>query len=188
MHWLDFILILVLGIGGLLGLRSGLLWQIARIVIFAFAIYCCINYHEVPAGWIKDTFTGLSDGTTWLVAYIITFLGVCLAGFLITFILEGVLKAANLKPIDRILGALVGVLKAGLVCGGVLTGVVLYGPAQTKEAIGDSYLAPQLLEGMRYVLAAVPEKVKDELGDSLEKIKKQHADKFRDSRASRNPS
>ncbi len=178
MHWLDFVLLLVLGIGGLLGLRSGLLWQVARIVIFAGAVYCCIRYHEVPAGWIKGNFTGLTDGTTWLVAYIVTFLGVCLAGFLITFILEGFLKAAHLKPIDRLLGGLFGVLKASLLCGGVLTGVVLYGPSQSKEAIGDSSLAPRMLEGMRYVLALVPEKVKDDLGQSLEQIKKQHDDKF----------
>src|SRR5437763_7417390 len=161
MHWLDFVLILVLGIGGLLGLRSGLLWQVARIVIFAGAVYCCINYHEIPTGWIKNNFTGLTEPTTWLVAYIVTFLGVCLAGFLITFVLECFLRAAHLKLIDRLLGALFGVLKAALLCGGVLTGIVLYGPPQSKEAIGDSTLAPQMLEGMRYVLALVPEKVKE---------------------------
>ena len=180
MNWLDIILILVLGIGGLLGLRSGLLWQVARIVIFIAAVYCCIQYHNIPAAWLKNNFSSLSEGTTWLAAYVITFLSVCLGGFLITFILEGFLRAANLKPIDRILGALFGILKAALLCGGVLLGVALYGPSDTKEAIGDSYLAPQLLEGMRYVIAAVPEKVKDELSDALKEIKKQHAEKFRD--------
>src|SRR3954471_11868197 len=111
MNCLDFVLIPVLGIGGLLGLRSGLLWQVARIVIFAAAVYCCIRYHEVPVAWIKDHFTGLTDVTTSLVAYIVTFLGVCLAGFLLTFILECLLRAAHLKLVDRLLGALFGVVK-----------------------------------------------------------------------------
>ena len=30
MYWLDFVLLLVLGIGAFLGARSGLLWQVAR--------------------------------------------------------------------------------------------------------------------------------------------------------------
>jgi membrane protein required for colicin V production len=174
MHWLDFVLILVLGVGGLLGLRSGLLWQVARIVIFAAAVYCCIQYHDIPVAWIKDNFTGLTPVTTALVAYIVTFLGVCLAGFLITFFLESLLRAAHLKLIDRLLGGVFGVLKAALLCGGVLTGIVLYGPPQSKEVIADSTLAPQMLEGMRYVLALVPEKVKEELSHSIQEIKKQH--------------
>ncbi len=181
MHWLDFVLILVFGVGGLLGLRSGLLWQVARIVIFAAAIYCCINYHEIPARWLKDNFEGLNEGTSWLAAYVVTFLGVCLVGFLITYALECFLRAANLKPVDRLLGAVFGVLKAALVCGGVLTGFALYGSPQMREAIGDSYIAPPLLEGMKVVLAAIPEKIKEDLSESLEKIKQHSADKLRPS-------
>ena len=50
MYWLDFVLLLVLGIGAFLGARSGLLWQVARIVTFVLAVYACIRYHGVVAG------------------------------------------------------------------------------------------------------------------------------------------
>ena len=51
MHWLDFVLLLVLGVGAFLGARSGLLWQVARVITFFLAIYACIHYHGIAAGW-----------------------------------------------------------------------------------------------------------------------------------------
>src|ERR1700688_4526874 len=98
MHWLDFILILVLGIGGLLGLRSGLLWQVARLVVFAAAIYACIHYNSDVAAQLLQWFEGLNDSTAKLMAHIVTFLGVCLIGLIITMILEHFLRAVHLKP------------------------------------------------------------------------------------------
>ena len=62
MHWLDFILIVILGIGALLGLRSGLLWQVARVVIFVAAIYGCIHFHDDVANLLHKNFEGLNDG------------------------------------------------------------------------------------------------------------------------------
>ena len=142
MHWLDIILILALVLGGLLGLRSGLLWQVARIVIFLAAVYACIHHHEYARDWLEQHFTGLNAGTTWLAAYVVTFLGVCLAGFLVTWILEYFLRAAHLKPLDRLLGGLIGILKTALICGALLTGVVLYGSESTRETVGRSSIAP----------------------------------------------
>src|SRR5437660_1512735 len=104
MHWLDFILILVLGIGGLLGLRSGLLWQVARLAIFFGAIYACIHYNSAVSQELQKHFDGLNGSTSQLMAHIVTFLGVCLIGLIITLILEHFLRAVHLKPLDRLLG------------------------------------------------------------------------------------
>ena len=49
---LFFVLLLVLGIGAFLGARSGLLWQVARVVTFFLAVYACIHYHGIAAGWL----------------------------------------------------------------------------------------------------------------------------------------
>lgn len=179
MHWLDFVLFVVLGIGGLLGLRSGLLWQVARLVIFAAAIYGCIHYHKEVAHELDKVFDGLTESTAQLLAFAVIFLGVCLGGSLITWFLEHMLQAVHLKPLDRLLGAAVGVLKAGLLAGGLLTGMVLYGSKETQESMADSTIAPQLLEGTRWVLAAVPQQIKDDLGKKLDGMRKTAAEKAR---------
>jgi membrane protein required for colicin V production len=177
MPWLDIVLVLVMLVGGLLGLRSGLLWQVARIVIFAAAIYACIHYHGHAVKFLSENFDGLASETSSLLAYVVTFLGVCLAGFLITFVLESFLRATNLKPLDRVLGAIFGIVKTALLCGGLLTGGMLYGSEKTRDMVGESNFAPPLLKGMSLVLAAVPEKVKQDLDDALEKMKRHQAEK-----------
>jgi membrane protein required for colicin V production len=172
MNWFDTILVFLMLLGALLGVRSGLLWQVARIVIFLGAIYACVHYHGHAAQFLSDNFDNLSPDTTGLLAYVVTFLGVCLTGFLVTWFLEGFLQAAKLKPLDRVLGGLFGLLKTGLILGGVLTGVVLYGSESTREKVASSHLAPWLLDGAQMVLTAIPEKIKSDLDAAMEKLKK----------------
>ena len=47
MHWLDVTILVVLAIGALFGARSGLLWQVARLVTFGVSLYTCIYYHQL---------------------------------------------------------------------------------------------------------------------------------------------
>lgn len=180
MHWLDFVLLLVLGFGALLGLRSGLLWQVARVLTFALAIYACIHYHTVAAGWLADHLSGLNEVTTYLLAYLVTFLTVYLVCFIVTHLMERALRAAKLKPVDRLLGAVVGVLKAGLVAGGVLLGVAVYATPASDKTLAESKIAPVLLKGMRVVILAVPQKYKDSLSETLDRVQKEGAEKLQE--------
>jgi membrane protein required for colicin V production len=178
MHWLDITLLIVLGIGALFGARSGLLWQIARIVTFAVAIYVCLYYHDFATSLITPY---LMEGTPATVAtvagYVITFLSVYLVLYGITLILERALKAAKLKTMDRLLGAGLGMLKAGLLAGAVLMGAAVFGTPKTDEVLAGSRLAPVFLQGMRAVVVAVPQDYKDQLAASLERIKQAGMDR-----------
>jgi len=170
MYWLDFVLLLVLGIGAFLGARSGLLWQVARIVTFFLAVYACIHYHGIAAGWLLQHLRAESPVVPWLLAYLVTFLAVYAVCMVITYVLERMLRAAKLKPMDRLLGAGVGALKAGLLAGAILLGVALYDP-DADGVLGESKVAPALLKTMRVVIVAVPQQYKDKLGDTLERLK-----------------
>jgi membrane protein required for colicin V production len=179
MHWLDFVLLLVLGFGMLLGLRSGLLWQVARVVTFALAIYACVHYHTVAADWLASNVRGLTELTGKLLAYLVTFVAVYLVCFLVTHLLERALRAAKLKPLDRLLGAAVGVLKAGLLAGGVLMGVAVYAP-DAEPTLAESKVAPVLLKGMRVIIVAVPQQFKDRFNETLDRIKKDGTEKLKE--------
>jgi membrane protein required for colicin V production len=172
MHWLDITLLIVLGIGALLGARSGLLWQVARIVTFAVAIYVCLYYHDYAASLIAPYLTEGTPATVSTVAgYVVSFLGVYLVLYGITLILEKMLKAAKLKTMDRLLGAGFGLLKAGLLAGAVLMGMAVFAAPQTDEMLADSRLAPVFLQVMRGVIVAVPRDYKDQFTAALDRIK-----------------
>ncbi|SRR6266536_4359326 len=169
MYWLDFVLLLVLGIGAFLGARSGLLWQVARIVTFFLAVYACIHYHGIAAGWLLQHLRAESPVVPWLLAYLVTFLSVYAVCMLITYVLERMLRAAKLKPMDRLLGAGVGILKAGLLAGAILMGVAVYDP-DADGALAESKVAPVLLKSMRVVIVAVPDDFKKSLEKAKERI------------------
>jgi membrane protein required for colicin V production len=180
MYWLDFVLLVILGIGALLGARSGLLWQVARVVTFALAIFTCVKYHHVAADWLTRNITGISPLVSGLLAYGVTFLAVYLVCFLVFHMLEKALRAANLKPMDRLLGAVAGVLKASLLAGAVLMGVALYATPESDDTLAQSKIAPVLLKEMRVVIVAVPQKYKDDLSHTLDRLKKDAANKVKE--------
>jgi len=168
MHWLDFVLLLVLAFGAFLGARSGLLWQVARVLTFFLAIYFCIHHHTTVAGWLLQTMRGASPTVTWLLAYLVTFLSVYAACMVITYVLEKALHAARLKPVDRVFGAIIGIIKAGLLAGAILLGVALYAaPGEADNALGESKVAPVLLKTMKVVIVSVPQQNNDRLGETL---------------------
>jgi membrane protein required for colicin V production len=173
MHWLDITLLVVLALGALLGARSGLLWQVARIVTFGVAFYVAIYYHEPVADLLKTYLTGTSPLLVSALSYAAAFCAVYLVLYGITLLLERALKASRLKALDRFLGAGFGLLKAALFVGAVLMGVALYSTPQTDAVMAESKLAPVLLEGMRAVSVAVPQNYKDDLNASLERIRKE---------------
>jgi membrane protein required for colicin V production len=178
MHWLDITLLIVLGIGALLGARSGLLWQVARIVTFCVAIYVCLYYHDYASSLIAPYLTDGTPATVATVAgYIITFLGVYLVLYGITLILEKMLKAAKLKTMDRLLGAGFGLLKAGLLAGAVLMGMAVFATPQTDDVLAQSRMAPAFLQVMRAVIVAVPRDYKEQLSEALDRIKQVAADR-----------
>jgi membrane protein required for colicin V production len=180
MHWLDITLLVVLGLGTLLGARSGLLWQVARLVTFAVAFFVSIFYHEPIANLLGTFLTGTSPLFVSALAYGGTFLSIYLVLHGITLLLERALKASKLKALDRLLGAGFGLLKATLLAGAVLMGVALCATPQTDAAMADSKLAPVLLEGMRAVTVAVPQDYKDQLNASLERIRKEGVQRAND--------
>jgi membrane protein required for colicin V production len=177
MHWLDVTILVVLAIGAIFGARSGLLWQVARLVTFGVSLYVCIYYHQTAqdllAAYLTDAQPLLLSG----LAYVATFLAVYLLLYGITLLLERGLRRTRLKTLDRILGAAFGFTKAALLIGAILMGLAIYPTDQTDAVLSNSLLSPVMLQGMRAVTIAVPQEYKDELNASLERIKKEGTDK-----------
>src|SRR5262245_39811377 len=101
MNWLDITLLVVLGLGAILGARTGLLWQIVRIFSLLTALYGCVYYHGHASQLLGEHLSGTSPFLVNLLAYAFIFAVVYLVVFLIAYILENGLKLARLKPLDR---------------------------------------------------------------------------------------
>ena len=54
MHWLDILILVVLGIGAAMGFASGLLWQVARIVGLGVSLYVAIAANADVTEWLTQ--------------------------------------------------------------------------------------------------------------------------------------
>lgn len=180
MHWLDITLLIVLALGALLGARRGLLWQVARILTFALAIYVCIYYHDTVAAWIGPYLRDASAVVVSVLAYVAAFLAVYLVCYGLTMLVEAGVKAAKLKTTDRVLGAALGALKAALLSGAVMMGLAVAGVPHTDGAIGQSYVAQVELQMMRGVIVAVPAEYKEQFAEARDRIQKAGTEKAKE--------
>lgn len=171
MNWVDIGLAIVLLVGGVLGAISGLLWQVARLLIFAIAMYMTLYFHEPVGAWLATKMTTTSPAVLKGLAYFVTFTGTYLVLFLITVLIEKAVKAVELKPVDRVLGAALGAFKAALVCGVVLMGIVVVPIQSLQPDVEASTLGPPVLAFTRALILAVPEEQKQKITEWFEQAK-----------------
>src|ERR1051325_2868989 len=111
MHWLDILILVVLGVGAAMGFCTGLVWQIARVVSLAVSLYVAIMLNTPIADWLSQQGMSLSPAVDRLAAFVVVFLAVYLVLYLITRAIHKAIKASKLETLDRMLGGLLGAVK-----------------------------------------------------------------------------
>jgi membrane protein required for colicin V production len=178
MHWLDITLLIVFALGTILGATRGLVLQVARLLALGVAIYLCVYYHEPIAQWLTPYFLeGASAMVISALTYVLILVGVYAVFFFVTKYLEKVVKVAQLKSTDRALGAGLGLLKAALLSGAVLSALAVYSGPDMKTTLSESVVAPPLLKAMQALFVAVPDHFKEELNAAVNKVQKAAEDR-----------
>lgn len=173
MYWLDTTILVLLIAGAGLGAWTGLLKQIVRVVGLIAALAAAVFLHSWAAdGLQQSVLQGSNPVVADGLAYGLVFLVVLLAFQLTAMMIDRFLKAAKLKWADRVLGFLVGGLKAALILGAIALAVMVFPPNQaTKDAIQQSPIAPVLAAGVDLAIQAVPSTYTEKLRDGFNKLK-----------------
>jgi membrane protein required for colicin V production len=169
MHWLDTTLLAALSLGAVLGFASGLFWQVARIVSFAVAVAATILLHEPAVRFLSDAV--LRDAEPAILktaAYLGVFLITYILLFLITRLLRMWIRSTEMAPLDRLLGALLGLGKVALVLAVACWALPRWPHAGAKEWHDESTLAPLFARGFDAALTQVPERYKQPILESFD--------------------
>jgi uncharacterized membrane protein required for colicin V production len=171
-YWLDTAILAVVATGAVFGALSGLLWQVARVVGFAAAVYASIYLNDWAARTLQEVVLDGADARLAMVlAYLLVFLAIYLTFFCLTVVLERAMKAVRLQPLNRLFGAGLGAVKAGLLLGALFLGMASYPHPSTREMLDRSLLAPRLAQGAQALLVAVPQEYKDWLADGVQSLR-----------------
>lgn len=152
MNWLDIVLVIVLVIGIVLGIKAGLIKMVVSLAGLILGIFLAGRFYIALAD--KMTFIS-SDQVARVVAYIIIFAVVMIIAAIVAWLLTKFASAILLGWINRLCGAIVGLLVGAIFCGAILAIWVKY-TSMGADVIGGSAIGKFLLNTFPLVLALLP--------------------------------
>jgi membrane protein required for colicin V production len=119
LNYIDLIIAIPLIWGAFNGFRKGLVIEVASLLALAAGIYGAIEFSVYVASWLSDQFEW-SENVIKMLAFVITFIAIMLVVHLIARLIQKLIKLAALGLVNRIFGAVFGVLKYLLITAGLL--------------------------------------------------------------------
>src|SRR5260370_35046516 len=148
-------------------------FQVAGLVVgYLLAAW---EYHRL-ANWFAPHLKSLWLGE--IAGFLIIFFAVLIVAGLAGRIARGVMRKAGLRTIDRILGAVLGLLRGVLVVAVVLTAMAAFAPA--AKWLAGSELAPYFLVGGRAAVWLAPSELRHRVYQGLEYLRQVHSANDRD--------
>jgi len=114
MSTLDIILAVFLLYFAIRGFMQGFIISIATLAGLILGFWAASHFSEFTANWLQHDM-GLKSGNIKLIAYIVTFVIVVVLIFLLGRFMTGVVKTVGLGIVNRLAGALFGIVKGLLI-------------------------------------------------------------------------
>lgn len=153
MTTLDWILVAVLLGSMLLGAWRGLVYEVLSLVGWIVAFVVARTWAQDMAQWLP--LDGWDMQLRYAAGFVLLLVAAMFAWGLVSWLSKQLIEAVGLRPVDRTLGALFGVLR-GVLLLLVLALVIRYTPLHTAPWWQQSALAPWLSEALGMALPALP--------------------------------
>jgi len=140
MNWIDFIIVIILGISLIRGFKDGFVREAASLAALILGIWGAIRFSNLTAGKLDDWFdmTGQYVG---LIAFLVTFGIIVVLIHFIGIFVDKIVKAVALGFLNRLLGLVFGLFKAVLIMSVffvILNAIDAHRPFLPKEKIEGS--------------------------------------------------
>lgn len=151
---LDWIFVAVVLGSMLLGAWRGLVYEVLSLMGWVVAFVVARTWAQEVAVWLP--LDGWDMQLRYAAGFVFLLVGAMFAWGLVSWLSKQLIEAVGLRPVDRSLGALFGLLRGGLLLL-VLALVIQYTPLHTALWWQESGLAPWLTQALGWVLPALPE-------------------------------
>lgn len=153
MSWLDWALLAVLLLSALLGLWRGLVYEVLSLAVWIAAFWLAQAYADLVGAWLPVG--GFSAPLRWAMGFAAVFLAAAFMGGLLSWLVKQLVASVGLRPVDRILGGVFGLLRGGVMLLGI-TMVVSMTPLQSQPLWRESPVAAQLTATLQALRPLLP--------------------------------
>ncbi len=151
MSWLDIIIVIVIAVFAFLGLRMGIIKAVLSLVGLIVGVVLAGRYY-VP---FSEQLTFISsDNIAKIVAFAVILIGVMVIARVAAGLLKRVVSMLMLGWVDRVGGAIFGLVLGATLCGALLAIWIKY--LGMADVIADSALSFLLLDRLPMALALLP--------------------------------
>lgn len=149
---LDGVLLGILVVSMLLGAWRGLIFELFSLVGWVAGFFVARLFAEDVAGLLP--LSGFDATVQYGIGFVLTFVVAVFAWGLLSTLAKKLIEVAGLRPVDRTLGAVFGVLRAAVLIV-VLAVVVVSTPLHTQAWWTQSLAAPWLTDVVASILPAL---------------------------------
>ncbi|HYI95531.1 MAG TPA: CvpA family protein [Bryobacteraceae bacterium] len=159
MNWLDWVLVIFLVVSIANGLREGFVRMGIGFAAMIIGFFAASWFGGMVAGSLQPYIN--SKALAGIVAFLLVFFGVLIAGALIAALLVKVLKIVGLSWADRLLGGAFGVVRGFVVLVVITMVITAFVPKSLPRAVEHSQLAPYVFAASRVLTAATPYEIRE---------------------------
>jgi len=162
MNWLDIILLVVVIASGLIGLRTGLIKEVAHLGGAVAGLIIAARYHGEFAGFFSEW---LGEGALLrIVSFLAVFAVVFVVAVLLGWLISGSLKTLKLGWIDKFLGVAFGALRGVLLVVLILVALLMILPdSKPSSVLQGSSVYEIVAPGVQLVSRFMPENLGEEI-------------------------
>jgi len=153
-NWLDWTLLAVLLLSGLLGLWRGLVYEVLSVAVWVAAFLLAQNYAAAAGAWLP--LDGFSEPLQLAMGFAVVFLASAFIGGALAWLVKKLVESVGLRPVDRVLGGVFGLMR-GLVILLGLAMVVNMTPLKSQARWRESLVAKQLSSTLQAIRPLLPE-------------------------------
>ncbi len=149
---LDWIFLSILALSLLIGAWRGLVYEVLSLATWVAAFLLAQWFAPAAAHYLP--MEGSSETIRYAAGFVLVFIGAVFAGSILTWLISRMFQAAGLRPADRVLGAVFGLMRGVIVLLAVAVLVSmtpLQADAWWTESVGANW-ATATVKGLKPVL------------------------------------
>ncbi len=160
MNWLDVVLGLILIASVVGAFRKGLSREVIELVSVVLGFVMGLWFYGWASGFLAPYLSSRQAANFG--GFILVFVGVLLAGALVSFVVGRFLKVTGLSFFDHLLGVGFGVLRAAVVAVVLVAGLMAFSHSDTSPpSVANSRLAPYLVGAANVAADMAPHEFKE---------------------------
>jgi len=155
-NFLDIIILVILLFFAYNGFRRGFIDQTSTILGLLAALFVAVRQYEYFTQFLEP-YLDLSVSMLQFISFAVIFIVVNIVIHVLGIILKKIVDAIFLQPVDRGLGFLLGIIKAGIIIYLMILILAQIPYQNINDVLNESFLASRIIEASPFIQSKIEE-------------------------------